>query len=182
MTLIGYARVSTTDQSTDVQVDRLKAAGCSVIRTEKVSGGSREGWTELATILEFLRPGDVLVVTKLDRLGRSTRDVLNLVHEVEEKGAHVRILEPAISTEGPAGKVVLTVFGLMAEMELTFIRERQMAGIAKAKDAGVYTGGKRRLDPEAIKAKKAAGASIAAIAREHGCSRQAVYDVLDMGG
>jgi DNA invertase Pin-like site-specific DNA recombinase len=179
MNLIGYARVSTTDQNTDIQVAALKAAGCSIIRTERVSGGSREGRDELATVIEFLRPGDVLVVTKLDRLGRNTRDVLNLVHEIESKGAHLRVLEPAISTDGPMGKMVLTVLGMVAEMELGFIRARQMEGIAKAKAAGVYTGGKRRLNHEAIRAAHGAGVSIAAIAREHGCSRQAVYDVLE---
>jgi len=179
MNRIGYARVSTLGQSTDTQVERLKAAGCSIVRAEKVSGGSREGRDELATIIEFLREGDVLVVTKLDRLGRSTRDVLNIVHEVESKGAHLEVLEPAISTSGPMGKVMLTVLGMVAEMELGFIRERQMEGIAKAKAAGVYTGGKRRLNHDAIRAAHGAGVSIAAIAREHGCSRQAVYDVLE---
>jgi DNA invertase Pin-like site-specific DNA recombinase len=82
---IGYARVSSADQSTDHQVDRLKAAGCTVVRMEKVSGRSRDGRTELATILEFIQPGDTLTVVKLDRLGRSTRDVLNLVHELEAR-------------------------------------------------------------------------------------------------
>src|SRR5262245_42446162 len=96
--LIGYARVSTVDQKTDTQVERLKAAGCAVVRKEKASGRSRDGRSELATVLDFIRPGDCLVVVKLDRLGRSTRDVLNLVHELETKGAHLRVLEPTIST------------------------------------------------------------------------------------
>ena len=84
---IGYARVSSNAQSTDSQVERLKAAGCTVIRKESVSGRSREGRSELATILEFIQAGDTLTVVKLDRLGRSTRDVLNLVHEVEGRGS-----------------------------------------------------------------------------------------------
>jgi DNA invertase Pin-like site-specific DNA recombinase len=113
---IGYARVSSAGQSTDIQVDQLNAAGCTVIRTEKVSGRSREGRSELATILEFIRPGDTLTVVKLDRLGRSTRDVLNLVHDLEGRGAHLRVLEPEISTAGPMGKMVLTVLGMVAEM------------------------------------------------------------------
>jgi DNA invertase Pin-like site-specific DNA recombinase len=86
MTVIGYARVSTTDQDLDVQTGRLKAAGCEIIRSEKVSGKSLEGRDELATVVDFIRAGDTLVVVKLDRLGRSTRDVLNLVHELEQKG------------------------------------------------------------------------------------------------
>ncbi len=83
MTRIGYARVSTLDQDLDGQVARLKAEGCGVIRSEKVSGATRDGRAELATVLEFLRPGDELMVTRLDRLGRDTRDVLNLIHEAE---------------------------------------------------------------------------------------------------
>src|SRR6478609_7937210 len=133
MSLIGYARVSATDQKTDTQVERLKAAGCTVVRTEKVSGRSREGRRELETVLEFVRPGDVLVVVKLDRLGRATRDVLNIVHELENRGAALRVLEPDVSTEGPMGRMVLTVLGMVAEREVGFIRGRQAAGIAKAK-------------------------------------------------
>ena len=101
MTKIGYARVSTLSQSADIQVEALKASGCATIRTEKVSGGSREGRDELATVLDFLRESDVVCVHKLDRLGRNTRDVLNLVHEIHAKGAHLEVLEPAISTDGP---------------------------------------------------------------------------------
>jgi hypothetical protein len=84
MATYGYARVSSSDQSTDAQVQKLKAAGCQVVRTEKLSGKSREGRDQLATVLEFIGPGDVLACVKLDRLGRSTRDVLNLVHELEK--------------------------------------------------------------------------------------------------
>src|ERR1700743_3534629 len=82
--LIGYARVSTTGQDTATQEAKLKAAGCTLIRTEIVSGGSRHGRNELASILDFIRADDVLVVVKLDRLGRNTRHVLNLVHELDE--------------------------------------------------------------------------------------------------
>ena len=85
--LIGYARVSSGSQDTTVQAATLRAAGCTVVRTEKVSGRSREGRSELEALMDFIRPGDTLVVAKLDRLGRSTRDVLNLVHELEQKGA-----------------------------------------------------------------------------------------------
>jgi hypothetical protein len=115
---------------------KLKAAGCTLIRTETVSGGSRNGRNELASILDFIRPSDVLIVVKLDRSGRNTRDVLNLVHELEEKGASLRVLEPAIDTGGPMGRVVLTVLGMVAEMELGFIRDRQRAGIEAAKARG----------------------------------------------
>ena len=129
MARYGYARVSSTSQDTTLHEAALKQAGCTVIRTEKISGASREGRNELATILEFIREGDVLVVHKLDRLGRNTRDVLNLVHSIAKRGASLQVLEPAIDTSGPMGTMVLTVLGMVSEMELGFIKERQRAGI-----------------------------------------------------
>ena len=147
MARIGYARVSTTDQDHGSQEARLKAAGCDVIRAEKVSGKSREGRDELETVMDFLRPGDELVVVKLDRLGRSTRDVLNLVHELEGKGAALTVLEPAFSTKDATGHVLVTVLGMVAEMERKFIRERQQAGIEAAKTKGVAYRGRRATAP-----------------------------------
>jgi DNA invertase Pin-like site-specific DNA recombinase len=179
MSLIGYARVSTTDQNTATQIERLKAAGCDIIRQEKVSGRSREGRSELETILDFIRPGDALVVVKLDRLGRSTRDVLNLVHELDQKGAALRILEPEVNTAGPLGRMVLTVLGMVAEMELGFIKERQAAGIAKAKANGVYKGRPVSLDHQQIRALRNQGIGPTAIAKQLGCSRGAIYKALN---
>ena len=178
MARIGYARVSTTDQDLELQLARLKAEGCGIIRSEKVSGGSREGRPELATVLAFLRPGDELVVTRLDRLGRDTRDVLNLLHEVEQRGAFVTVLDPHVSTRGEMGHIVLTVLGMVAQMERRFIRERQRDGIEQAKVKGTYTGGKRRLDRGVISALAVEGASPTLIARRVGCSRMQVYRVL----
>ncbi len=129
------------DQDLEGQLARLRTEGCAVIRSEKVSGGSREGRTELATVLEFLRPGDELVVTRLDRLGRDTRDVLNVVHEAEQRGASVTVLDPHVSTRGEMGHVVLTVLGMVAQMERRFIKERQREGIARAKAEGVLRWG-----------------------------------------
>ncbi|MBB4199202.1 resolvase [Rhodoblastus sphagnicola] len=177
--LIGYARVSTGDQSTDTQVEKLKAAGCVVIRQEKASGKSRDGRDELATVLEFVRPGDVLCVVKLDRLGRSTRDVLNLVFELEQKGASLRVLEPAIDTAGPMGKMVLTVLGMVAEMELGFIKERQRTGIEAAKAKGIYKGRPPTLDHAKVRQLHAEGVGATDIARQMDCSRGAVYKVIN---
>jgi DNA invertase Pin-like site-specific DNA recombinase len=182
MSLIGYARVSTDQQSTDIQVANLKEAGCQVIRKEKVSGRSRDGRTELQTIIDFIRPGDTLVVLKLDRLGRSTRDVLNLVHELEQRGAHLRILEPDISTSGPMGRMVLTVLGMVAEMEVGFIRERQRTGIEAAKARGAYKGRPVTLDHERIIKLHKQGVGATDIARQMGCSRGAIYKVLGQIG
>jgi DNA invertase Pin-like site-specific DNA recombinase len=180
--LIGYARVSSTDQSTSTREDRLRAAGCSIIRAEKVSGGSRSGRDELASNMDFTRPGDTLVVVKLDRLGRSTRDVLNLVHELEQKGASLRVLEPAIETGGPMGRMVLTVLGMVAEMELGFIRERQRTGIEAAKAKGVYTGRPVTFDHTKIVALRKEGLGATEIARAVGCKRGNVYKTLKAAG
>lgn len=179
MAVIGYARVSSDrGQSYDSQVERLKAAGCSVVRAEKVSGKSRDGRDELATILDFVQSGDSVCVVRLDRLGRSTRDVLNIVHELDEKGASLRVLDPSIETSGPMGKIVLTVLGMVAEMELGFIKERQRAGIEKAKKAGVYKGRPVSLDYAKVAELKLAGLGATEIARKLGCSRAAIYKIL----
>jgi DNA invertase Pin-like site-specific DNA recombinase len=176
--IIGYACVTTHDQSSDKQIEKLKAAGCAVVREEKASGKSRDERDELATIMDLIRPGDALVVVKLDRLGRSTRDVLNLVHELEQKGAALRVLEPEISTDGPMGKTALTVLGMVAEMELGFIKERQREGIEAAKARGVYKGRPVTLDHDKVRQMAKNGFGATAIASAIGCSRSAVYKVL----
>lgn len=178
MARIGYARVSTIDQDLTAQLERLAAEGCSVVRSEKVSGGSRDGRAELETILQFLRPGDELVVTRLDRLGRSTRDVLNIVHEAEQREAFVTVLDPHVSTRGDMGHLVMTVLGMVAQMERRFIKERQREGIDRAKAAGMYMGGKPRIDRNEVVGLKSAGYGPAAIARQLGVSRMQVYRIL----
>lgn len=178
MTKIGYARVSTTDQNTDNQEARLRAAGCTIIRKEKVSGRSREGRDELETVIQFLRAGDVVVVTKLDRLGRNTRDVLNLVHTITEKGASLQVLEPSISTEGEMGRMMITILSMVAEMELNRLRERREEGIAAAKVRGVYKGGTRQTDYSEVKKLVDLGLTKSEVARRMGISRETVYQAL----
>lgn len=178
MAIYGYARVSTMSQSNDLQVARLRSAGCDIIRAESVSGASRKGRTELETIVEFIRPGDTLVVVKLDRLGRSTRDVLNLVHELESKGAALRVLEPEIDTSKPEGRIILTTLSMVAEMELSFIKERQRVGIEAAKAKGVYKGRKRSIDRVAVQRLRNEGVGATEIARRLGIGRASVYKVL----
>jgi DNA invertase Pin-like site-specific DNA recombinase len=178
MTILGYARCSSVDQSTDIQTERLRAAGCTTIRSEKVSGRSRDGRTELQVILDFIRPGDVLTVVKLDRLGRSVRDVCNLVFELEQKGASLRVLEPDISTAGPMGKMILTVLSMVGEMELGFIKERQAAGIAAAKERGVYRGRPASIDPTEVQKLANEGLGATAIAERLGIGRASVYRAL----
>ena len=181
--LIGYARVSsTTDQDTGTQEAKLKEAGCTLVRIEKVSGRSRDGRSELEAVMALIRPGDALVVVKLDRLGRSTRDVLNLVHELEQKGASLKVLEPEIDTGGPMGRMVLTVLGMVAEMELGFIRDRQRAGIDAAKAKGVYKGRPATFDRARIVTLRKEGMGATEIARAVGCKRGNVYKALNAAG
>ncbi|WP_372571736.1 recombinase family protein [Ruegeria jejuensis] len=178
MPRIGYARVSTTNQDLEIQTAALKKAGCEIVRSEKGSGASRDGRTELETIFEFLREGDELVVHRLDRLGRSTRDVLNLVHELDAKGASLRVLEPEVSTAGDLGRIVVTVLGMVADMELKFIRDRQRAGIDAAKERGAYRGRRKQTNDQQIRSLAASGLLKALIARDLGVSRMTVYRAL----
>ena len=122
------------------------------------------------------------MVVKLDRLGRNTRDVLNLVHELEQKGARLRVLEPAIDTGGPMGKMVLTVLGMVAEMELGFIRIRQRTGIEAAKAKGVYKGRPITFDHAKIVALRKEGRGATEIAKQVGCKRGNVYKALKTAG
>lgn len=176
MPIYGYARVSTDDQDLTVQREALKAAGCEVIREEKVSGGSREGRKELETLIQFLRAGDVLVVTKLDRLARSTLDMLTLITDLGKRGVGVRSLaERDIDTTTAAGTLMLTVFAAVAQFERERIKERQAEGIAKAKEKGVYKGGKPRIDRAEVARLKADGLNPTQIAKKLGINRVTVY-------
>lgn len=179
MAIYGYARVSSPSQSTRLQEDRLKQAGCEIVRTETGSGRSRDGRAELDNMITFLRAGDTLTVVKLDRLGRSTRDVLNLVKELEDIGASLRVLERDIDTSRPEGRIILTTLSMVAEMELTFIKERQRAGIEAAKARGVYKGRPRTVDRARVRELRAAGHGATAIAREMGIGRATVYKLLN---
>lgn len=174
----GYARVSSSDQNHDLQIQRLKDAGCSPIRSEKVSGKSREGRDELASLMEFMREGDEHVCVKLDRLGRNTRDVLNLVHELTEKGASLTVLEPAFSTRDQMGITLVTVLGMVAEMERTFIRDRQTVGIEAAKARGVYKGRASTISLDRLRQLRETGMGPTAISKELGISRVHVHRLL----
>ncbi len=143
-----------------------------------MSGASREGRNELSTVLEFLHHGDELVVTRLDRLGRDTRDVLSIVHECQERGAFVTVLDPHVSTRGEMGHIILTVLGMVAQMERRFIKERQKEGIERAKSAGVYKGGRQRIDYTLIRDLDCHGLGVTAIAERASCSRMQVYRIL----
>ncbi|MYH56628.1 MAG: recombinase family protein [Boseongicola sp. SB0675_bin_26] len=136
MPRIGHARVSSSTQDLEIEKAKTEATGCEVMRTETSSGVSREGRAELLDILDFLRESDELAVNCLGRLGRSTGDVLNLVHELDGNGASLRVPEPEVATAGDLGLPVVTVLGMVADVELKFIRDRQRAGIEAAKRSG----------------------------------------------
>ena len=133
--LLGYARVSTEDQATDAQTDELRAAGCATIYQEHGSGASRAR-PELARLMREIRPGDVLVVVRLDRLARSVSHLLEVIERLEESGAHFRSLRDPIDTSTPQGMFSLQVLGAVAQLERALISERTKAGIKAAKARG----------------------------------------------
>ena len=173
--LYGYARVSTTDQDLSIQEATLRAAGCTVIRSEKRTGTSRNGRTELETLMAFLRPGDSLVVTRIDRLARSLRDLQNLVYELREKGAYLKATEQPIDTSTAAGKAFLDMLGVFAEFETNLRRERQMEGINAAKARGVYKGRPRSISSEDVKRLLNDGVGASEVAKRLGIGRASVY-------
>src|SRR5215831_7038301 len=156
----GYARVSTIDQDLSIQNTALTAAGCELVRAEKVSGTSRAGRDELELLMQFMREGDELVVTRIDRLAR-------------------RALEQPIDTSTAAGKCFLDMLGVFAEFETNLRKERQLEGIAKAKAAGVYKGRKPSIPVDEVKALRAAGKGATEIAEELGIARKSVYRALE---
>ncbi|MDC1214008.1 recombinase family protein [Rhodospirillales bacterium] len=176
--IYGYARVSTTEQDLTVQEEALKAAGCEVIRSEKVSGTSRNGRSELQNLLDFAREGDEIVVTRIDRLARSVRDLQNLVFEMNERGVSLRATEQSVDTRTSAGKCFLDMLSVFAEFETNLRRERQMEGIAKAKERGVYQGRKQTIDVEKVRELKESGMGATEIAKQLGIDRTSVYRVL----
>jgi DNA invertase Pin-like site-specific DNA recombinase len=180
MALIGYARVSTTDQDLSLQLETLRKAGCGTLRAEKVSGTSTAGRTELATVLEFIGRGDVLMVTRIDRLARSIGDLQDIVRTLKAKGAALRATEQPIDTSTAAGKAFLDMLGVFAEFETNLRRERQLAGIAKAKAAGIYKGRPPSIDVHKVRMLRKDGLGASAIAKRLDISRQSVYRALNV--
>ena len=179
MAKYGYARVSTTDQDLSIQLDALKAAGCEIIRAEKQSGTTTEKRSELANLLEFLRSGDELVVTRIDRLARSVGDLQTIVAQLRAKGVALKATEQPIDTGSAAGKAFLDMLGVFAEFETSLRRERQMEGIARAKAKGIYKGRKPSIDVSQVRQLRAAGKGATEIARQLNIGRASVYRILD---
>ena len=179
MALYGYARVSTSEQDLTIQQEALRAAGCQVIRSEKKTGTKREGRAELDLLLEFLRDGDTLVVTRIDRLARSMKDLQDIVHDLKGRGVALKATEQPIDTGTAAGKAFLDMLGVFADFETNLRRERQLEGIAVAKAKGVYQGRPATMDPYEIRRMhREERLGPAAIARRLGIARSSVYRVL----
>ena len=176
----GYARVSSSGQDLTVQLDALKAVGCETIRQEKVSGTSTQGRDELNTLLEFMRECDELVITRIDRLARSVRDLQNIVYDLNKRGINISATEQPVDTKTSIGKCFLDMLGVFAEFETNLRKERQMEGIEKAKEKGVYKGRKPSIDVNAVKELKEKGMGASAIAKELGIGRASVYRALEV--
>ena len=177
----GYARVSTTDQDLTIQRDALVKAGVPepLIFAEQVSGTSTKGRDELSRVLAILGKGDSLVVTRLDRLGRSMRDLANIAHELDQKGAHLRVIEQSVDTSTTAGRAFFGMLAVFAEFETGVRRERQLEGIEKAKaEGGKYIGRKPSVDRAKVLELKSIGMGPTAIARQLGCDPSTVHRLL----
>lgn len=184
--LIGYARTSTLTQDAglEAQIRDLKIAGCERIYEEQVSSVDRSSRVELSTALDYLRDGDVLIVTRMDRLARSVLDLWSIIETVESKGAGLRILaHGAMDTTTPTGRLMMTMLGAVAEFERNIMLERQREGIAKAKANGKYRGriptAKRQASE--IQRLKTEGMGATAIAKKLGIGRASVYRALTSG-
>ena len=185
---IGYARVSTFQQNLDLQLDALKKEGCEKIYTEKASGAKAER-PELQDLLDNLRKGDVVVVWKLDRLGRSLKHLVELVEQLTEKGVGLKSLNDPIDTSTSHGKLVFNIFASLAEFERDIIRERTMAGLSAARARGRVGGRPKGLSEEAQKTAMAAEIlykeqelSVADICKKLDISKSTLYRYLKTRG
>lgn len=180
--LIGYARTSTVDQRAglDAQVRDLKSAGCEKIFAEQVSSIDVTNRAEFASALDFIREGDTLIVSKLDRLARSVSHLLSILDALNAKGAELRILGMGIDTATPTGKLMVTIMGGVAEFERAIMLERQREGIAKAKAEGKYRGRKPTAQAkcEEVRSMRAAGSTVPQIVTALGVSRASVFRIL----
>lgn len=179
MSLVGYARVSSSSQSLELQEQQLTESGCEKLFSEKMSGTSAEARNALQECLEWLRGGDTLVVTRLDRLARSGKDLHDIIDQLASKEVGFRCLQQgAVDTTTSMGKLVLGILGSVAEFETDIRKERQREGIEKAKKRGVYKGRPASIDADKIRSMKAAGFGASTIAKEMGIGRASVYRLL----
>lgn len=176
--LVGYARVSTNDQDLSIQLDALRIGGCDKIFSEKLSGMTADR-PQLVQALDFVREGDVLVVTRLDRFARSSVDLHNLIQTLSKKAVGFRCIEQnGVDTTSSSGKLMLGLLGAVAEFELALRSERQREGIARAKLRGIYKGRRPTIDSDEVRCLAAAGVRPVAIAKQLGIGRASVYRLM----
>lgn len=179
MALVGYARVSSVGQSLEIQEAALSDAGCDKIFSEKRSGLTAEGRRQLEDALDYVREGDMFIVTRLDRLARSVGDLFAIMERLQSKGVAFRCLQQGgVDTDSSTGRLMLAILGAVAAFEADIRKERQAEGIAKAKAAGVYKGRKPSINGEEIRRLAAAGVRPADIARTLQIGRASVYRYL----
>jgi DNA invertase Pin-like site-specific DNA recombinase len=183
MAIVGYARTSTLHQGAglEAQLETLKTQGCDKIFSEQVSSVAERA--KLDRALEYVREGDVLVVTKLDRLARSVAHLCQIVAELERKGVALKILDIGVNTSCPAGRLFLNMLGSIAQFEREIMLERQRDGIAAAKAAGKFTGRQPTARAKAgeVKTLAAQGVAVAEIAKRLGISERSVYRIVPRG-
>jgi len=180
MAVIGYARVSSTGQSLEVQLDKLREAGADETFSEKRSGTAGTERAELDAALRFVRKGDVLVVTRMDRLARSVSDLRTVVDDLDRRGVGFRVLDQAaVDTTTANGRLMLNMLAAFAEFETDLRRERQREGIEKARKRGVYKGRPATLSRDDVAALKAQGIGPTEIAKRLGIARASVYRLMD---
>ena len=179
---VSYIRVSSSGQSLEVQRDAVMKAGAEKIFEEKVSGTSTQGREKLKECLEYVREGDELVVTRIDRLARSILDLQLIVKQLDDKGVTLTATEQPISTKDATSKCFLDMLGVFSEFETNLRRERQLEGIARAKEKGVYQGRKAKIDIDRIKLLKQEGLGATAIAKDMNIHRDSVYRLLKKVG
>lgn len=173
--IVGYARVSTTDQSLEVQQQEL--ADCERIFTDMATGSNRNR-PGLLEMMSFVREGDTIVVSRLDRFARSLSDLFQLLDELTAKGVAFQCVHQSIDTSSSTGKLTLAILGAVAEFENDIRRERQKAGIERAKARGAYKGKQAVIDADRVRQMAMTGMGVSAIAKELGCHRQSCYRIL----
>lgn len=179
MAIIGYARVSTSEQSLEAQLEQLKAAGVERIYEEKISGVKKDR-PELAAMLDYVREGDSVIITKLDRIGRSTRHLLEIVETLKSKGVEFKVLNINLDTSTPTGKLMLTMLAAVASFEREMMLERQQEGISIARAAGKYKGRQptARAKSAEVMALVAKGEKKSEIASKLGIGVASVYRII----
>lgn len=178
MALVGYARVSSVGQTLEVQLGKLKE--CERIYQEKASGSSSKR-PQLSACMDYLREGDTLLITRLDRLARSTLHLCQIAAKLERKGVHLKIVDQNIDTSDATGRFLFNMLGAVAQFETEIRQERQMDGILKAKEKGVLFGRKKELQDEEVqklREKRAQGVLIKDLMKDFGLSKSSIYRYL----